>query len=246
MNNRKQIDRRKISHRKHALTGLLMLTAVVALSGCGGSSNSAPVNKTYQITVQNITNNQPLSPVAIIAHKSGYQVFRTGEKASGGLEYLAEGGSNKELLDEATADNDYIGSAAGTGAIPPGGSESLNLELGDASNFQVSVASMLVNTNDAFAAEVSGKVEGLDVGNSLTINIPVWDAGTEANSESVGTIPGPADGGEGFNASRTGDSDFVAIHQGVVTSSDGFATSVLDESHRFDNPVARVVVKRVE
>ncbi|MFT5808172.1 MAG: hypothetical protein ACI9LG_002473 [Moritella dasanensis] len=32
----------------------------------------------------------------------------------------------------------------------------------------------------------------------MTYNLPAYDAGTEANSEAVGTIPGPADGGEGL------------------------------------------------
>lgn len=222
-------------------------TAALVLSGCGGSSNSSvPVNKTYQITVQNVMSNQPLSPVAIIAHKSGYQIFEVGNSATEGLEYLAEGGSNKELLVEAKANADYIGSSAGAGPIPPGGSESLSLELGDVNDFEVSVATMLVNTNDAFAAEISSQVDDLEVGESLTINAPAWDAGTEANSESLGTIPGPADGGEGFNDSRAGDSDFVAIHQGVVTSDDGLTTSVLNESHRFDSPAARIIVERTE
>ena len=243
MRNEKQTSR---SFIQLGAFSLISTVAVLALSGCGGSGSSAPVSKTYQITVQNLTGNQPLSPVAIIAHKSGYQVFEVGKSATEGLEYLAEGGSNIELLAEAKADADYISSSAGTGAIAPGGNESVSLELGDAKDFQVSVATMLVNTNDAFAAEVSSKVDELQVGERLTINAPAWDAGTEANSESVGTLPGPVDGGEGFSDSRVGDSDFVAIHQGVVTSDDGLATSVLNESHRFDNPVARIIVERTE
>jgi hypothetical protein len=72
-----------------------------------------------------------------------------------------------------------------------------------------------------------------------------YDAGTEANSEAKGTMPGPADGGEGFNASRD-DVDFVHIHPGVISMYDGLADSVLGASHRFDNPVLAVTIMRTE
>lgn len=226
----------------------VMLTSL-AVSACGGSNNSSgstPVNKVYQVTLKNITANQPLSPVAIIIHKPAYQVWQAGHPASIALENLAEGGSNQQVLDEANAHTDFIASQAGTGAIPPGGSETLELSAGDASDFNLSLATMLVNTNDAFAGVISDKIADLAKGEHFSSYVPVWDAGTEANSEAAGTLPGPADGGEGFNASRAGDADFVAIHQGVVTHADGLANSVLDESHRFNNPVALLSVERLE
>jgi hypothetical protein len=76
--------------------------------------------------------------------------------------------------------------------------------------------------------------------------LPAWDAGTEANSEASGTIPGPADGGEGYNATRDDLVNFVAIHRGVISADDGLNSSILDESHRFDNPVARVMIERID
>jgi hypothetical protein len=46
--------------------------------------------------------------------------------------------------------------------------------------------------------------------------------------------------------SREGDSNFVAMHQGVVTKDDGLASSVLNESHRFDNPALGIMIKRTK
>ena len=55
------------------------------------------------------------------------------------------------------------------------------------------------------------------------MNMDVWDSGTEANSETAATIPGPAGGGEGFNATRD-DSDTVSFHSGVISQDDGLTS----------------------
>ena len=232
---------------KHRVLALGLLLSSLSLAACGGSSSSGSANaaKSYRVTFKNVTANQPMSPVALIIHGSAYHLWQPGKPASVALEKLAEGGSNQQVLDEAKNDADFVVSKSASGAIPPGGSETLQLDVGNATGFSLTAAAMLVNTNDAFAGVVSDKIAGLAKGESFSMNVPVWDAGTEANSESAGTMPGPADGGEGFNASRAGDTDFVAIHQGVVTHADGLATSVLDESHRFDNPVALIRIERI-
>jgi len=220
-----------------------LLTSLV-IAGCGGSSANS--NKMYRITLTNVTANQPLSPATVILHKSGYHLWQAGKMASVALEKLAEGGSNDDVLIEAGSDTQVLISKSGTGVIPPGSSQTIDLKINDTNNIKITVAAMLVNTNDAFAGQVSSKIANLAWGESFNMDVPAWDAGTEVNTESAGTIPGPADGGEGFNASRTGDVDFVAIHQGVVSQADGFASSVLNESHRFDNPVALLHVERID
>ena len=81
--------------------------------------------------------------------------------------------------------------------------------------------------------------------NSASSLFLLADAGTEVNSEAAGTMPGPADGGEGFNATRT-DTGYVAMHPGVVTVDDGLTNSVLTVQHKFDNPAVRIMVTRIE
>jgi len=100
---------------------------------------------------------------------------------------------------------------------------------------------MLVNTNDGFIGLNGVDVSGLGLNESLDLKARVYDAGTEANSEAAADVPGQ--GGEGFNASRN-DRDFVAVHPGVISMDDGLSGSSLDQSHRFDNPSARIVVTR--
>jgi hypothetical protein len=84
------------------------------------------------------------------------------------------------------------------------------------------------------------------VGDVLTIHGIAYDAGTEADSELATDIPGPAGGGEGYNAARDDQADQVAMHAGVISGDDGFATSDLTEQHRFDNPVVEVRISRTD
>ena len=116
----------------------------------------------------------------------------------------------------------------------------------DALEKEVSLVTMLVNTNDALTALLNVDVSGLEVGASRQFITISYDAGTEANTELSGTMPGPADGGEGFNSVRDDIADEVRGHPGAVTMDDGLANSVLNEIHRWDNPVARVTITRMQ
>ena len=72
-----------------------------------------PAMASFDVTVTNLTNAQPLSPVAVIAHVDGYSVFAIGMPATAGLETLAEGGDNSELIAEADGDANVLASGSG-------------------------------------------------------------------------------------------------------------------------------------
>lgn len=201
---------------------------------------------TFDVTVLNLTNAQPLSPIAVISHGDDYSFFSVGAPASAGLEEMAEGGDNTALLAEANADPAIVAATSGAAPIAPGASETVTVTVLDSQRpgLQLSVATMLVNTNDAFTGLNSRALETLAVGDSVTINSIAYDAGTEADSEQAIHIPGPAGGGEGFNTARDDEGDRVSMHSGVVSQNDGLATSDLSEQHRFDNPVARIRIER--
>jgi hypothetical protein len=206
-----------------------------------------PAMASFDVTVSNLTNAQPLSPVAVIAHQSGYAVFEIGSAASAGLEELAEGGDNTELLAEADADAMVAGSASGASPIGPAGSETVTVDVldSDRSGLRISIATMLVNTNDAFTS-LNAAVESMAVGDVLSFYGVAYDAGTEADTEMAVHIPGPAGGGAGFDAVRDDQADLVAMHSGVVSQDDGLASSDLTEQHRFDNPVAHIRITRTD
>jgi len=206
-----------------------------------------PAMASFEVTVTNLTNGQPLSPVAVVAHQSGYAVFSVGTAATAGLEELAEGGDNTAFIAEADADALVMTSASGAAPIGPAGSETISFEVfeSDLPDLNVSAVSMLVNTNDAITAINAAPVGDMMVGDSMSWRTTAYDAGTEANTESAADIPGPAGGGEGFNATRDDIADRVAMHGGVVSQNDGYATSDLTGQHRFDNPVAEIRVVRI-
>jgi hypothetical protein len=206
-----------------------------------------PAMASFDVTVTNLTNGQPLSPVAVVAHQDAFAVLTIGATATAGLETLAEGGDNSALIAEATADAAVMATASGAAPIGPAGTETISIEVleSELPGLLLSVSSMLVNTNDAITGLNGASVANLAAGESLTWRSIAYDAGTEANTESAAHIPGPAGGGEGFNAARDDIADRVAMHTGVVSQDDGFTTSDLTGQHRFDNPVAQITVERI-
>lgn len=225
------------------------LALATLLSACNNSSDNddtpAPpppvvVTATYQVTVTNLTSAQPFSPVAVVLHSTG-ELWQIGQPASAALETLAESGDNTALI----ASDFVVSSATHSEALIPGTSADITISTTDESARSLSLATMLVNTNDAFSGLNVIDLAALEVDASISFTTNVLDAGTEVNSEAAGTIPGPADGGEGFNAARD-DVNVVAMHPGVVTSDDGIADSVLSGEHKFDNPAMAVKITRTE
>ncbi len=238
---------------------LILLTAVAALAACSDNNDNDPIvpaapadvetpapvtPAAFEITTTNLTVAQPLSPIAALVHAEDISVFQVGSPASEALEILAEGGDNSELL----ASVDSAAAIGSEGPLGPGGTEVLNLELADdnLTGLQLSVVTMLVNTNDAFTAVNGLDLSGMAAGDSVTLNTISYDSGTEANTEAAADIPGPAGGGEGFNPTRDDIRDQVTMHGGVVTEDDGLVGSALEQSHRWDNPTARITITRVQ
>lgn len=236
---------------------LAVLATMTVIAACDNDSGEVfqpsppppppPAMATFDVTVSNLTNGQPLSPVAVIAHVDGYNVFTVGTAATAGLEVLAEGGDNSDLITEADGDANVLATGSGAAPIGPAGSETVSVTVleSDVANLQISAVAMLVNTNDAITVLNAADVSGLAVGDTWSTRTIAYDAGTEADTEQAAHIPGPAGGGEGFNAARDDETDRVSMHSGVVSRDDGFATSDLTGDHRFDNPVATIRIERI-
>ena len=147
-----------------------------------------------------------------------------------------------KLIREA-ADPNVFATASNGGVVRQGAADSVDVSISTSERIRLTLATMLVNTNDAFGRISGASLDALTVGQSIPFMIPADDAGTEANSEIAATVPGPAGGGEGFSSTRD-DVDFVHIHPGLISRQDGLADSVLSGSHRWDNPVLTLVVTR--
>jgi len=225
---------------------IALLFAGLAIVSCSSDNKVKMDNDpmvedyTFEITLQNVTHNQPLSPFTGLSHSADVSLWTLGERASIGLEHTAESGDNTMLL----ADTTSYDVATGEGVVMPGAASSVMVKTAK-SNYYLSIISMLVNTNDAFTGLNQYDVSRFAVGDTKTMKLPVYDAGTEGNSELASTLPGPVSSGEGFNAARD-DVDFIARHSGIVSKDDGLMQSALDESHRFDGVVAIITIERVK
>ena len=213
--------------------------AALGLTACGSDSND-PKRYEYQVTVVNATAAQPLSPLSLVLHNPDASLWTFGEAASVELEQIAEGGNNAALIASLSA----LTTASGAGLIMPGNSESVTLtHTGDPVS-RLSAVTMPVNTNDAFAGLNSVDISGLEVNQSRYWYLPLYDAGTEYNSESAAHIPGPAGGGEGFNAQRNDVMNKISRHAGLVTQADD-PNSALAPQHRVDGSVGMLTITRI-
>lgn len=252
---------------KPNLLSIAVIATTLGLAACGSDDNKSsssnnsgsqptttptttPTMNSYEFSVEvlNLTTGQPLSPPAVVIHNSGYVMFDEAQVASTGLEYLAEGGSNSQVLEGLDSNDAVLTTHAAEMPIVPGAkaSYSITFDAESLTGAYATIATMLVHTNDAFTGEKNISIADLTVNQSLTVRGPVWDAGTEANTETAATIPGPAANGEGFNAERNDIVDRVVFHTGVVTADDGLATSSLNQYHRFDQPASQIRITRVK
>jgi hypothetical protein len=227
----------------HVYTRLLVATGVAAslLTAplADRASATSDDNAQFVVTITNLTEGQVFTPIVAASHKRSVKLFQLGEPASEPLEMLAEAGDTgplKSVLGQSAAVLDIADSGA---PLPPGASVTLSLATRGGFRF-VSVAAMLVPTNDAFFA-LNG-VEGPDGHDVLTRYSPAYDAGTEANDELCTHIPGPPSvcTGEGFNPARALD-NFVHVHPGIH----GIG-NVAPAKYDWRNPVARIVIRRSE
>ena len=213
-------------------TGLILSASLFA--GIASADN----NRAFEVTVTNITKGEVFTPIMVASHRHGVKLFEIGEPADQDLEMLAEGGDTAPLSNSLLSSGLALDVVTAGGPLLPGHSVTLSVKT-NSRNAHVSVASMLVPTNDAFFA-VNG-IHGPRGKRTKTVYSPAYDAGTEENDELCANIPGPpfACTGEGFNA-ESGEG-YVYIHPGIQGNGD-LASAAYD----WNNPVAKITIKRVK
>jgi hypothetical protein len=218
---------------------LATLVALWAPANHGVTAQEARHGGRFEVTVTNITAAQVFTPILVASHVGGVHLFTLGSPASVPLEALAEAGDVTPIVDRASGSPAVGEIVTSEGPLPPGMSVTLHVAAGGRFD-HVSVASMLVPTNDAFFA--ANGVEGPDGNRTLTILSPAYDAGTEANDQLCDHVPGPPSvcQGEGFNPSRAGAEGYVHVHRGIHDIGDLSAAA-----YDWRNPVARITIRRV-
>jgi hypothetical protein len=203
-----------------------------------GAAFASDDAKMFRVTITNITQGEIFTPILVASHRSGVRLFKLGSAASTGLEILAESGNTQPLSDDLKATGKVLDVITADNVLPPGQSVTLYVKTNEKNN-RVSVASMLVPTNDAFFA-VNG-IRGPEKNRERTVYSPAYDAGTELNDELCAFIPGPPFicNGEGDNPDSG--EGYVYIHPGIQGVGDLTAAN-----HDWRNPVAKITIRAVK
>lgn len=168
---------------------LAILGAGLAIAGTISWATPSPqsIPTRYRVTITNITKGQIFSPGLVIAHEEDWRLFELGEAAPAGIQPLAEDGDNSLLAGLLSQEPQVRSIRSDVGPLMPGQSTEIVIAT-TADARWISVAGMLVTTNDAFYA-----VRGLEAPStgSRTVRADAYDAGTEFNSERCQYIPGP-------------------------------------------------------
>ena len=216
----------------------LMSTVAIALvAGLLMSTPALAADRSFSVTITNLTLGQSFTPILVASHKEGVKLFAPGDSASDELAALAESGDTMPLGTLLMAMGDVLDVAASGGLLAPGASVTVKVETRGSFN-HVSVASMLIPTNDAFFA-LNG-VRGPSGNRTVLVMAPAWDAGSEPNDELCPSIPGPVCGGAG-GSPGVGGEGLVHIHAGIHGVGD-----LLPEERDWRHPVARITVSRVK
>jgi len=220
---------------------VLGLTAAAALATVAlAAPASAGGSTTWKVTVTNLTppgpgapGSQPLSPPLFVLHSNKAHVWRVGELASHGVAAIAEDADNR-VLESALPQLPGIRTVftGAGGPIPSGQSRTFMVRTSGRFD-RLSVVTMLVNTNDAFT--------GLDAlrlrGHGATLERMAYDAGSEANNELVGFIPGPCCN---HPFVRDPEGQLIRPHQGIT------GVGELDPAlYDWQDPAARFTIQRV-
>lgn len=229
------------------------LTAVATAMLAGLALSQTVFATDYQIQVTNLTRGVHFTPLIAAAHDPAVRMFHAGNEATTELQTMAEGGNVSPLAEMLTGLGATVGT--GEGLLAPGHTATLLLhDVGEGT--VLSMAGMLLPTNDGFVGVDSAH---FPMSGSMTLLARGYDAGTEANDELVG---GGAPGVAGFPApppvvaTGTGSNGtgvpvtaegYVHVHPGVLGDLDpqGGVSDINAGVHRWQNPVARVLITRM-
>ena len=206
-----------------------------------------PVNDTalaqtasmYQVKITNLTPGQSFTPILAATHTSSTTIFLPGTLASSQLQVLAEDGDVGPLTSLLnTMPAAVMDVASSSGLTTPGVTTTL-MVMGGGTFGRVSLAAMLIPTNDAF---VGLNTALPDDGGSKVAYAYAYDAGTEQNDETCASIPGPnfpECGGPGTGGSPGNGEGAVVISSGIRGIGD------FGSDRDWKNPVARVTIRKM-
>lgn len=222
------------------------MTAVVLAIGLaiGHAGLTDPVQaqggRKYKVEITNLTNAQQFTPRLAATHSADVEMFSAGTMASPGLKILAESGMTSMLEAELMGMSGVADTATSGPLLEPGATDVLMLTARGRAT-RLSLAAMLIPTNDAFVGLNTPLPKGQE---TTEVYAYAYDAGTEVNDELCASIPGPPYlecGGPGGGLAPGDGEGFITIHRGIHGVGE-FDAAIRD----WRNPVARVRIHRVQ
>jgi hypothetical protein len=236
---------------------LLVAAAMTAIAVSLAPPALARQATTYEVTVENLTSGQPLTPPVAATHRGKSEIFHVGAAASFGVKEIAENGNNAPLLDALAANKHVSDSAEAPGGplVPAGTPGSSTFD--DVTTFtldadggakRLSLVSMLICTNDGFTGVNSLKLPK-KAGHTTVALTAGYDAGTEVNTEDFADIVPPcqslisgsvSEPGAGTSNPALREGGVIRHHPNIAGGAD------LDPAiHGWMDPVARVTVEAI-
>ncbi len=187
-----------------ALTLALVGLPAAAANGdrSGGGKNdwyghgNGKGQRTYTVSVQNLTENQILTPPAFAVHTARADIFTVGQPASPLVQEIAENGNLTPLTEALPGVKGVRASGVGAGEdgpLLPGEDRRFDVAVGRGARLFSSVQ-MVVCTNDGFAG-IDGVQLPRQKGSSTKVYVFAWDAGTEVNTDALADFVPPCSGG---------------------------------------------------
>ncbi|UCF92524.1 MAG: spondin domain-containing protein [Desulfobacterales bacterium] len=226
-------------HKRYALTVTFLMIFVLA-SGVSFADQERYGRK-YEITITNLTRGQVFSPPVVISHTRNFDLFRLGQEASPELAALAEDGLTEPLVNSVAKLHSVFETAVGDFILP---GDSLTVEIPIRGAFRlISVAGMLVTSNDAFFAARGIQVPARG---KVVVAATAYDAGSEANSEDCAFIPGPPCNNPNVHDADNPPEGYVFVHagiHGVGPQGDGLQVEPARQDWRY--PVSQITLRAV-
>lgn len=221
------------------LSALIAITLIVVFAiSVSGTAHAKNYVRHYKVTITNITRGQIISPPIVISHNHHFSLFRLGDSATPELAKLAEEGNTMPLEGHLSGLDSVYDYNTASGPIMPGAF--VTVEIKTKRGFQhLSAAGMLVTTNDAFMAIRGTYARSWE---ATVVSAAAYDAGSEVNTETCDSIPGPPCAEDSGNMRNTdGAEGYVYIHSGIHDIGD-LDPAELD----WLNPVATVKIERLK
>ena len=240
------------SFKRITLLSLVLFGLIFVASASTAAAHSHGAR--FRVTLENLAAGQPLSPPVAVTHRLPVRLFTVGRPASGAIEALAEDGNESVAVDMLTGAA-HVTEVVDVGMpLTPHGTtfgdftDTVTFEISAQPGDRLSLASMLICTNDGFTGADGARLPRRGVVNYY---LNAYDAGTEDNTEASSDIVDPCSalGPVGLNGDPNGNEDAavntdpaqnIQYHAGIAGTAD------LLEAHNWDGPIARLTIERID